>query len=107
MSIKLEGFDELEKRLKQFQKNANKLAGTSNVSFDKLFTPAFMSKYTDFSSFEELLEKGGFVVNSQEDFENIPDDEFDQHIHKNTKFDKWEDMLGKAMELYVASQLKF
>ncbi|MGG3454230.1 hypothetical protein [Paenibacillus rhizolycopersici] len=105
MSFKMDGFDELEKRLKKMKKDAEELEGDNVVPFDELFTPAFMRKYTSVESFDELLEKGGFVVNSQEDFANIPDDKFDEHVSKFTNFSTWEDMLDKAQDLYISKKL--
>lgn len=83
--------------------NINSLSG--DVSFDVLFTTKFMKKHTNFNSFDELLEAGNFIVNSQEDFEAIPDKDFDLHILNNTKFSSWDDMLTEAGESYVASAL--
>ncbi|WP_054954967.1 hypothetical protein [Paenibacillus dakarensis] len=105
MSIKLKGFDDFEKKMKQLQRNAERLNGTHEVSYDDLFTPSFMNRYTDFSSFGELLEGGGFVVNSVKDFEDIPDDVFDQHISKTTQFESWKDMHTQAVNEYVGRQL--
>lgn len=104
-SIKITGLDKLEKQLKQMQKGAKELSRTKNVSFGELFTPSFMRKYTSFSSMDELLNAGGFKVESQEDFENIPDNEFDKHIAANTKFKNWEDMLSEATSQYAARKL--
>lgn len=105
MSFKIEGFDKLQKQLKKMEKGARELEKNNQIPFDDLFTISFMSKYTNFSSFDELLEAGNFIVNSQEDFEAIPDAEFDMHISTNTSFKKWEDMLAKATEIYVAKKL--
>ena len=66
-----------------------------------------MKKYTSFHSMTELLESGGFNVESQEDFEAIPDEQFDKHISATTKFNKWEDMLGEAASQYAAKKLGF
>lgn len=99
--------DELQRKLRRFQKNLDELSRTTNVSFDDLFTPSFMDKYTNFSSFEGLLTAGGFIVQSQEDFEAIPEDVFDVHISKHTKFKNWKEMLGKAGEEYIARKLTF
>ena len=74
-SIKIKGLDKLEKQLKQMQKGAKELSRTKQVSFSELFTTSFMKKYTSFSSMDELLNAGGFKVESQEDFEAIPDTE--------------------------------
>jgi len=90
----------LKKLMRDLDRVAKEASGA--VSFSELFTPSFMTEYTDFSSFEELLDAGNFVVNSQEDFANIPDDVFDEHISKTTKFRDWEEMRIKAAELYVS-----
>lgn len=106
-SIKINGLDKLEKQLKQMEKGAKELSRTKQVSFGELFTASFMQKYTPFSSLDELLNAGGFNVESQEDFEAIPYIEFDKHIAATTKFSSWEDMLDEAASQYVAKKLGF
>ena len=64
-----------------------------------------MRKYTSFSTLDELFAAGGFKVESQEDFEAIPEDEFDKHIASSTKFKNWEDMLGEATSQYAVQKL--
>ncbi|QIB68584.1 hypothetical protein Ami103574_04275 [Aminipila butyrica] len=71
------------------------------VNFDEIFNSNFMKKYTYFSSFDELLKSGNFFVNSQEDFENIPDDIFDKHIQAVTHFGSWQEMLNEAANQYT------
>lgn len=107
MGMKVTGFDEFEKRLKKLANDVEELSGERRVSFEELFTSGFMRKYTQFQSFEILLEAGGFIVNSPEDFAAIPDDEFDDHISKTTDFDNWKDMQGKAAKEYYARKLGF
>lgn len=104
-SIKIKGLDKLEKQLKQMQKGARELERTKQVSFSELFTASFMRKYTSFSTMDELLKAGGFNVESQEDFEAIPDAEFDKHIAATTKFKCWKDMLSEATTQYAAKKL--
>ena len=104
-SIKIKGLDKLEKQLKQMQKGAKELSRTKQVSFSELFTTSFMKKYTSFSSMDELLNAGGFKVESQEDFEAIPDTELDRHIAATTKFKNWKDMLNEATTQYAAKKL--
>lgn len=106
-SFKITGLDKLEKQLKQMEKGAKELSKTKHVSFGELFPASFMRKYTSFSSMDELLNAGGFKVDSQEDFEAIPDVEFDKHIAANTRFKNWEDMLGEATSQYAAKKLGF
>lgn len=107
MSLKFDGFDELEKELKTLQKKASELEGTHDVPLDELFTSDFLKKHSSFSSFDELLSAGNFEVNSQEDFDAIPDDVFDRHIASVTDFDSWESMLGEAASEYTYKQLGF
>lgn len=106
-SFKITGLDKLEKQLKQMEKGAKELSKTKHVSFGELFPASFMRKYTSFSSMDELLDVGGFKVESQEDFEAIPDAEFDKHIAASTRFNSWEDMLGEATSQYAAKKLGF
>jgi len=61
-----------------------------------------MKEYTDFNSFQELLEFGGYKVNSPEDFLAIPDDEFDSLVSTKTKFSDWESMKVEAVQEYTA-----
>lgn len=106
-SIKIKGLDKLEKQLKQMEKGAKELSRTKQVSFGELFTASFMRKYTPFSSLDELLQAGGFKVESQEDFETIPDAKLDKHIAATTRFKSWEDMLSEATTQYAAKKLGF
>lgn len=107
MSIKFSGFDKLEKDLKKLQKSAEELEKTTEVPFSELFNKSFMKKYTSFNSFSEFLEAGKFNVTSQTDFENIPNDKFNQHISKTTKFSNWNEMLNEAGNQYVCEKLNF
>lgn len=105
--IKIKGLDKLEKQLKQLEKGAKELSHTKQLSFDKLFTVSFMRKYTSFSTMDELLKAGGFHVESQKDFEAIPDAEFNKHIASTTKFKNWEEMLKEATSQYAVKKLGF
>lgn len=105
--MEFKGLDDLINKLDQTAKAAEELYGEHEVSFDELFTKSFMRKYTKFSTFDELLQAGNFTVNSQKDFEDISDDDLDDHVAKTTKFSSWEDMLGKASEIYTVNKLGF
>lgn len=107
MSIKISGFDKLQKDLNSIAKKAQELEGQRNVTFDELFTESFMNKHTSFTNFNDFLVAGGFIVKSAEDFKAIPDDEFDEYIQKSTKFTSWSQMQEEATGEYVARQLGF
>lgn len=106
MGFEIKGLKEFQKKLNNMAKAAKSLDG-AKVSFDVLFNKSFMRKYTSFTSFDELLAAGGFIVNSEEDFEAIPDDVFDKHIKATTKFKTWEAMLSEASSQYAAKKLGF
>ncbi len=107
ISFKVTGFDELQKYFNQMGKAAKKLQGQKTISFDELFTFSFMTKYTQYESFDEFLKAGGFEVNSQEDFEAIPDADMDTYVSKMTSFRSWQNMLDKATEQYISKKLGF
>lgn len=105
--IKVKGFGKLKKEIKKMASESKTLEKGQDVTFEALFTPAFMRSYTNFDSFDELLTAGGFVVESQEDFEAIPDDKLDVHVRETTKFSSWLEMQDTAANEYVIKKLGF
>lgn len=87
--------EELENRSKKNERPV------TMVSFKDLFTPSFMSSYTQFANFSELLIVGEFNVNSLEEFMALLDEKFDEFIKRTTQFQSWEEMQSKAVEEYV------
>lgn len=95
---------DLEKLAEDIEKRANeKEKPVTMVSFKDLFTPTFMSKYTQFANFSELLVFGEFNVNSLGDFMALLDDKFDAFIKKTTQFETWEEMQSTAVADYSKS----
>jgi hypothetical protein len=105
MGFELEGLDELKNKLNDIARRADGMDGENEVPVTELCNPSFMKEHTSYSSFEDLLEDGGYEVTSPEDFEAVPDDEFDQHIQRNTSFDSWEGMMGAAVQAWAAKEL--
>lgn len=89
------------------EQSAKELNGQHEVAFSDLFAESFMNEYTNFSTFDEFLTAGNFTVNSQEDFEAIPDNDMDNHVSETTKFSSWQEMLNKAGEEYTLKKLGF
>jgi len=84
-------FDDLLLEL-QGQKASQK--DPNQISLDELFNESFMKKHSNSNSFAEFLEKGNFQeVKVQEDIANIPDELFDRHVARDTKFADWKSML--------------
>jgi hypothetical protein len=105
MKVTLSGFDDFKKHIDKLQENVKKLEGQHNIPFDELFPASFMSKYTDSSSIEELIQKGNFDIKSQEDFEKIPDDKMNSFIEMHTSFLTWNQMITNASEEWSIRQL--
>ena len=86
-------------RFNEFSRNLNRLQG--EVPFSELLAPKFMVRFTNFTSFDDLLAKSGFKLDTVEDFVNISDRERDAFIASNTRFANWDAMLQKAFEEYA------
>ncbi|MCO1601913.1 hypothetical protein [Desulfosporosinus nitroreducens] len=96
---------DLDRLAENLEKNAEKSEQKLGmVSFTDLFTPSFMSTYTQFANFGELLTVGKFNVNSLEDFMALLNDDFDLFIKKKTKFKNWDEMQSTAVSDYFKKQ---
>lgn len=91
--------------LEDLQRRAKELGGENKVSLGELFDQQFMRKNTQHSTIEAFLEATGYAIESQEDFEAIPDDEFNEFVRDNTRFSSWEEMLEAAGVEWVQRQL--
>jgi len=93
---------DLDNLTESLEKNAEKSKQSlSMVSFTDLFTPSFMTTYTQFANFSELLVFGKFQVNSLQEFMALLNKEFDKFIAKTTKFKSWEEMQSTAVADYI------
>lgn len=99
MSFELKGLEELKKKMQELEK-------TEQVSFSELFDQNFMRENTTFASMEEMFEKSGFKIDSPQDFEAVPSDEWDQYVRSNTDFDDWEQMQAAAAKRYFDRKIK-
>ncbi|SDH33586.1 hypothetical protein [Desulfosporosinus hippei] len=96
---------DLERLTDSLEKNADKPNQSLGlVSFTDLFTPDFMSKYTKFANFGELLIVGKYNVSRFEEFLALLNAEFDKFIAKNTNFKTWEEMQSTAVSEYYKRQ---
>lgn len=100
--------DQMAKQLKSMAKKAKKLNGSEqHVDFSVLFNKSFMQKNTGFSSIQEMFKNSGFSIESQSDFDSIPEAEWNSFVQSNTKFKSWEKMLHEAVAAHTAKQLGF
>ncbi|MGL4862532.1 hypothetical protein [Cetobacterium sp.] len=99
--MKKNGIDQLLKDLKTLEKNGKNLNGEHKIPAEVLFNHKFMTKYTNFDSFEEFVE----AIPSDEEFENVSDEILQEHISNGTTFSSWDEMLNEANSLYIETQL--
>ena len=105
--LKIEGLDELQRKLENLGKKAEVLDGKHSVPILELHTDSFISKCTPFSTANDMFEASGFKFETQEDFFNISDAGLDEYIRTNSSFDNWQGMLGAATQEWTASKLGF
>jgi hypothetical protein len=103
--FEFDGFDELRRKLNRLESNAEGLSGQHDIRSSEFFSPAFMRQHTKVASFDALLEASGFKVESQADFEAIPDAEWEKVIQSHTSFSSWQEMQEKAGVEYAERKL--
>ena len=104
VSVKFSDFDAVKKKLEFIQRKIDELS-SREISISELFNDSFMKRHSSFSSFNDFLQAGGFVVNSKEDFAAISNVKFGEHISKTTDFDDWDEMRLFAVEQYVKQNI--
>ena len=102
-----DGFDDLIDDLNELEQNAEELDGENQVPLTELLNPGFMQKYTEFASIDEMFEQSKWTVESEEDLDAIPDQEFDTYVRDHTQFTDSEEMMGMAAEEWTAEQMGF
>ena len=108
MKIIFQGFDDLQKQLSNLEKAANEVAEKYNgsiVDISELLTCDFMEAHTEYSDYAEWFEDGGYLLESQEDFDALSEKDIDSYVQKTTDFDSWEDMLGEAATEQITKDL--
>jgi hypothetical protein len=105
MSIKITGLDKLQKQLNDLQRKAEAIDGKHQVPFGELFNTSFMRRYTNFDSIDALIKAGCFKVETMDDLSAIPDDLWDAHIAKTTRFANWQEMMEGAGAEWAKKQL--
>ncbi|MCL4844915.1 MAG: hypothetical protein KJ066_00125 [Acidobacteria bacterium] len=105
MGIRIDGLDEMMRSLGKLAQRAERLDGEYKVAFADLMPTDFVRRFTDFLTLDEMMQASGYKIESSEDFEKIPSEEWDIFIQQNTLFGSWEEMRGKAVAEWAASKL--
>lgn len=99
-----DGIDKFSKKLDDLQRNAKKL-DSSSVPLKEIFTPKFLKDCSSFESFEDLVKASGFSAESQDEFDAIPEDKWNEFIVKNTTYASWQEMINEAAAQYGRKSL--
>lgn len=75
------------------------------VDFADLFDKTFMRHYTRYRTFEKFLAGGHFHIESQNEFEALPETDMDAHVRRATQFSSWKEMLDTATDIYARRQM--
>lgn len=105
--IKTSGFEELDKELDRLADATEELNGEQDIPLDDLLVPEFIQEHSSFKTFDEMLKAGGFSMETEEDYDAIPDEVLDLHVSKTTDFTSWEQMLEEALSEYLSRKLGF
>ncbi|MFC5133482.1 MULTISPECIES: hypothetical protein [Haloferacaceae] len=98
--------DEFKKNLEKAleEQSGLRMNEQNEIPFEQLFTEEFMQLYTEFDSFEALLEASQWDVKDEDDFEAIPEDAFDTYVDEHTDFPSWEVMSQTAAQRFLERQ---
>ena|SRR5438552_8280059 len=105
MSTKITGLDEFRRQLEDLKNKVESVSGERSVLLRELLSPEFLAACSTFSSVEEMFERSGFKVESQEDFAAIPDEPWDEFIRSNTSYFSWQEMLQAAGAAWTKTKL--
>jgi len=103
--FEIRGLDEGMRQLRRIEDNTRALSGRHDIRSSEFFPPSFMGRFTKVASFDALLEASGLKVESQADFEAIPDTEWEKVIQAHTSFSSWRQMQEKAGGEYAERKL--
>lgn len=73
------------------------------VSYLDLFTPQFMQENTNFAAIDFFVKALG--AQQFQDIDNIPVATIDKLVKKETKFNSWEEMQQRAVNIYMSKLL--
>ncbi|MFC7203286.1 hypothetical protein ACFQJC_07145 [Haloferax namakaokahaiae] len=84
---------------------ADVLDGRGEITIDELFSSSFVTQYTDFESFDEMLAASPSDASSADELSLIPDGTWDEFVAEHTVFDDEEAMVLAVRDHWVAEQL--
>jgi hypothetical protein len=105
MSLKTEGFDNVQRKLRDLSRRLQALDGRHEIPLTELLTVGFLASCSRFTSADEMFALSGFKIESAEDFKAIPDAEWDSFIRQNTAYPNWLEMQKAAVAAWTKGRL--
>ncbi|NEU56065.1 hypothetical protein [Halorussus sp. MSC15.2] len=78
----------------------------NKITADDVFPAAFMEEYTNYGSLQAFFDDSEWDIESEDDLDAVPTDEFDEHVANNTDFGDWEEMKSRAGAEWMGRQLQ-
>lgn len=82
--------------LKKLQRNIQNLKRRRRVPLSELCDSSFMRRHSQFSSLQEMVDRGPFDGQSVDDLLAKPNSEWDSYVRQETNFQSWEQMKQSA-----------
>lgn len=98
---------DFERKLNELQRNAERLHGTHQVPLTDLFNDEFLLQQSDFATLSALFEATGFKLDTQEDFDQVPEAAWDEFVRRKTRFNSWQEMYSAATKEWMTREMGF
>lgn len=100
--MEIRGLDQLQRRLRELERNARALEGSNKVPIDELLPDSFVSRHSRFPSASAMLAAGGV-----EDESDLTSDAWNEFIRQETTFGGWQEMCQDAASEWTRRKLGF
>lgn len=94
------------RNLKGLQENIKEVCETKSYNLTDILTNDFIRKNTKFTSYDDIVDKSGLVLNETTAEELYSNEELNAFIEANTKFENFKDMCTLAAHEYLAKKVK-
>ncbi|MFC1819795.1 hypothetical protein ACFLZG_01755 [Thermodesulfobacteriota bacterium] len=98
--MSIDGSYYIQKKLEKIFGWEKGLIETKEIFVPTLLMDSFVTKYTKFTSAQQMFVESGFEIDSAEDFKAIPVEEWDTFITGSSDFNSWDEVLQAAVTEY-------
>jgi len=107
MSVKLTGLEQFQRQIAELEHQVDAVSREQSIPLSELLNSDFLAACSTLSSVDEMFERSGFKVESEDDFAAIPDDDWEAFIRANTSYFSWKEMLEAAGVAWTKAKLGF